>query len=238
MAAPKTTVWDIEPHTRAKHEILRRYLQAWIPILSQGGFPQVCYIDGFAGPGRYAGGEDGSPVIALRSALEHSADIKANVEFFFVEIRADRAENLDQVVSDFPLPRNFSVEVTKGQTFEQAFAQWRRRFADARKPWPATFAFIDPFGWSGVPFWIVKEILSNRSCEVLVTFMYEEINRFIGHRDQATNFEAFFGTEKWRSGAGSLRPQERNRFLHDLYVQQLREDARANPIYARGNNIY
>jgi hypothetical protein len=65
MAAPRTTVWELEPHTRAKHEILRRYLQAWIPILTQGGFKNILYIDGFAGPGRYAGGEDGSPVIAV-----------------------------------------------------------------------------------------------------------------------------------------------------------------------------
>src|SRR6266446_7528365 len=65
MAAPRTTVWELEPHTRAKHEILRRYLQAWMPILAQGGFKNILYIDGFAGPGRYAGGEDGSPIIAV-----------------------------------------------------------------------------------------------------------------------------------------------------------------------------
>lgn len=29
MPAPKTTLWPLEPHTRAKHEILRRYLEAW-----------------------------------------------------------------------------------------------------------------------------------------------------------------------------------------------------------------
>jgi three-Cys-motif partner protein len=61
MAAPKTTTWRLEAHTRAKHEILGRYLQAWTPILSASGLPHILYIDGFAGPGRYDGGEDGSP---------------------------------------------------------------------------------------------------------------------------------------------------------------------------------
>ena len=28
------TVWQIEEHTKAKHEILRRYLSAWFPILA------------------------------------------------------------------------------------------------------------------------------------------------------------------------------------------------------------
>ena len=53
MASTKDTVWELEPHTRAKHEILKRYLQAWVPILSLGRFPKVLYVDGFAGPGIY-----------------------------------------------------------------------------------------------------------------------------------------------------------------------------------------
>jgi hypothetical protein len=36
---------------------------------------------------------------------------------------------------------------------------------------PPTFAFIDPFGWTGVPFQLIKEILANKSCEVLFNFM-------------------------------------------------------------------
>ena len=60
MAAPKQTIWKLEPHTRAKHEILKRYLQAWI-ILSQGRFPEILYIDGFAGPGEYEGGKPDLP---------------------------------------------------------------------------------------------------------------------------------------------------------------------------------
>ena len=34
MAKPDETIWEIEPHTLAKHEILRRYLGAWFPILA------------------------------------------------------------------------------------------------------------------------------------------------------------------------------------------------------------
>jgi three-Cys-motif partner protein len=64
MAAPR----QLEPHTRAKHEILKRYLQAWMVILSQGRFPEILYIDGFAGPGQYEGGEAGSTTSAKYSA--------------------------------------------------------------------------------------------------------------------------------------------------------------------------
>src|SRR5579884_1856275 len=105
MAAPKTTVWKLDPHTRAKHEILRRYLQAWTPILTQGGFPKVAYMDGF-------------PIIALKAALDHSNRISGQVIFVFVEEKQDRAEFLRQIVQSMSLPKNFVVEIHGGKTFE------------------------------------------------------------------------------------------------------------------------
>jgi GMT-like wHTH domain len=57
--------------------------------------------------------------------------------------------------------------------------------------------------------------------------MYEEINRFIDHPDQEANFDAFFGTCDWRSGINLVKPAERNRFLHDLYLRQLKQAAGA-----------
>jgi three-Cys-motif partner protein len=229
MAAPKSTVWELQPHSRAKHEILRRYLKAWIPILSQGGFPHVLYIDGFAGPGRYARGEDGSPIIALRAALEHRTAIKTAL-FLFVEKRTDRANTLEAVIGDLTLPENVRVKVAAGQSFEKAFGSLRQFYSSRGRPLPPTFAFIDPFGWTGAPFSILKEIMSCPSCEVLVTFMYEEINRFIGHPDQETNFDTFFGTRDWRAGIELPDPQRRNRFLHDLYMGQLQGQAGAKHV--------
>jgi hypothetical protein len=59
MAAPRQTIWQLEPHTRAKHEILKRYLQAWMIILSQGKFAEILYIDGFAETRRIRGWRSG-----------------------------------------------------------------------------------------------------------------------------------------------------------------------------------
>jgi three-Cys-motif partner protein len=227
MAAPKTTVWKLEPHTRAKHAILSRYLQAWTPILTQGGFPKVAYLDGFAGPGQYEGGEDGSPVLALKAVLSHSTRIRGQVIFVFVEEKPERAEFLRQLVRSMSLPDNFVVQIDGGRTFERAFADFHRAHADRNGRLPPTFAFIDPFGWTGAPFSVVQSILAQPSCEVFVTFMYEEINRFIGHPDQEANFDAFFGTRDWRLGITLTNPTERNRFLHGLYLRQLKQIAGA-----------
>ena len=223
MAAPRNTIWALEPHTRAKHEILKRYLQAWTPILTRGGYPEIMYVDGFAGPGRYSEGEEGSPIIALRVALEHRAQITATLRFVFIEREQERANVLREIVESIDVPVNFRIQIYGGEGFETAFERVFQSCQDRQLP--PTFALIDPFGWSGVRFSMIREIMSNRSCEVLVNFMYEEINRFLGHPDQAANFDKFFGTGEWREGIQIAHARERNRFLHDLYGRQLRDAA-------------
>ena len=128
MAAPKTTKWAMEPHTRAKHEVLMRYLLAWFPIMGQK-FPQIMYIDGFAGPGRYSGGEAGSPIIAIEAALTHRERIEGQLLFRFMEKRQDRADMLIEVVDDMKLPSNFDVKIIGGSTFDEELA----KFIDASR---------------------------------------------------------------------------------------------------------
>jgi len=230
MAEPKTTVWALEAHTRAKHAILARYLQAWQAILGRGGFPDVLYIDGFAGPGQYSKGEDGSPIIALKNAMAARAKQPKfpRLTMLFVEKEQERANVLTNLVAALNPSSPIDVLIDGGKTFEEAFFEF---LAVRNGRLPPTFAFIDPFGWSGVPFSIVQRILAFQSCEVLVNFMYEEINRFIGHPDQARNFDSFFGTDSWRAIVTIIDPKLRNRALHDLYAQQLR--TAANSRYVR-----
>ncbi|MDO8691057.1 MAG: three-Cys-motif partner protein TcmP [Dehalococcoidia bacterium] len=221
MAAPATPIWDLDPHSHGKHEILRRYMQAWMAILGQS-VPELVYIDGFAGPGRYSRGEDGSPIIALKVALEHRAQIRSTIRFLFVEQHNERANALAQILDGIERPANFLVRVAGGTTFEQAVGSFLDEYGAKGQLPPPMFIFIDPFGWSRVPFQLVRRILSFRSCEALITFMYEEINRFIGHPDQEHNFDAFFGTDEWRHCIALGAPKERKRYLHDLYLRQLR----------------
>lgn len=227
MVAPSTTIWEMEPHTRAKHAILERYLDLWVPILTQGGFPEILYIDGFSGPGEYIGGHDGSPIIALNTALaatQRAGRHPKNAFFLFVEKDSDRASFLQTKVDAIQKPLWCRVKIAAGQSFADAFDELHQWYRTRERDLPPTFAFIDPFGWSGVPFRIVRDIMRYSACEVFVNFMYEEINRFLTLDAQADNFDTFFGTPKWRDYRQS---QTRNRDLHDLYARQLREDAGA-----------
>src|SRR5262249_53790542 len=97
---PKTTTWPLEPHTKGKHLVLKEYLNAWFPILSSWN-GRIVFIDGFSGPGKYDGGEEGSPLIALRAMLEHSSRSRfKEITFFFIEQDPKRAEHLDNLIKN------------------------------------------------------------------------------------------------------------------------------------------
>ncbi len=82
-----------------------------------------------------------------------------------------------------------------------------------------SFFFIDPFGFTGVPFSLVKDILSIPRAEVFFTFMYRDINRFKNSPNCEALFDELFGTGEWRG--------KQQHELRDLYIRQLREEAGA-----------
>jgi three-Cys-motif partner protein len=222
MAGERETIWAIDPHTQKKHTILRRYWEAWLPIMASWN-TRILYIDGFAGPGRYKGGEDGSPLIVLKAARDHTYKHEAEVVFLFIERDKARADHLKQTIKELqpPLPASFKYDVVN-DAFDEKMTGVLDYLEEQRKKLAPAFVFVDPFGFSHTPFNTIVRILQNPRSEVLVTFMYEEINRFIAHPDLPKNYDALFGTSDWRKASELGDPEKRRRFIHDLYLKQLR----------------
>lgn len=191
-----TTTWSIEPHTQAKHEILKRYLQAWYPILSKFN-GRILYIDGFAGPGEYSNGELGSPIIAINEAKNHTLKLNTEILFLFIEANKDRYEHLKNVASEIDLPNNIKYEIICSK-FDETLISLFDNLNEQEKRIAPTFAFIDPFGFSDTPFSVIERLLSYKKCEVLITFMSGFMNRFKGESPKNKHFDALLGTPDWR----------------------------------------
>lgn len=147
----------MDPHTKAKHEILGRYLAAWFPILSKY-HSRIVYIDGFSGPGRYKGGEAGSPMIALDVAVNHRKSLGGEVVFWFIEEREDRLNHLRQELATVAVPKHFKV-VSESGKFHEKFGEVLNSIDAGKDTLAPTFAFIDPFGFSGIPFTLIERLL-------------------------------------------------------------------------------
>jgi len=222
-----------KPHTLIKHHILKKYLKEWFPILGrQKSFPRVIYIDGFAGPGIYEDGSPGSPIIAIQTAITHLQTLHASVDFTFIEFKQDRFKVLKEQVNiaKQPIVASDKNEKFKFNTLCGSFSDIMPKIVEEYDTpknggFNAAFVFIDPFGYAGIPLKLIGEIMRHRSCEVLITFMYEEINRFMADSGSDNARDELFGTVKWRECSQKLDKRERLNCLYDLYQSQLSQVA-------------
>jgi three-Cys-motif partner protein len=223
VTSPSDTIWQIEPHTLTKHRILERYLQGWLPVMAQTN-GRIHFLDGFAGPGRYRGGEIGSPLIALQALLKHPHFARAKnqreVVFSFFEQDKKRADALQAELEQVSLPNWVKCNVFNGE-FAPLLSFLLDKFEAEKSQLAPTFAFIDPFGFAGVPMDLIARIASNAKCECFITFMYEEINRFLSVSSVAAHYDVLFGTSKWREIVDETDPGRRRDRIADLYRRQL-----------------
>lgn len=216
------TIWSIEPHTQAKHELLTRYLEAWFPIMASWN-AKVLFLDGFAGPGRYKGGEPGSPLLAIGSAKKHESIIKSDVLFFFNEADPERHAELANNIKELEaggLPANFYPHLADVGEFRD-FAQGIVDDRGDRRLVP-TFAFVDPFGWKGVPMELIANLVRDQRSELFILFSYNRVNNFLTAPLQQNNMRELFGCDDYLQARG-MAADHRKEFLASLYERQLRE---------------
>jgi len=186
---------------------------------------RILFIDGFAGPGEYEAGEEGSPIIAIKSLLEHRARrmIAAEVQFILIEKEKDRAAHLEGLVNDLKplLPSNCKATVLNS-AFDHTLTKVLDQLdAQARKLAPC-FVMVDPFGVADTPMDVIGRVLRNPKSEVYASFMYEFINRFKETPEFEQHLDRLFGTTVWRDGIGIDDQERRKQFFYDLYENRLR----------------
>lgn len=222
---PRTTTWTLEPHTKGKHMVLQHYMGAWLPILTSWN-GRVLFVDAFAGPGEYSGGEPGSPVIALRALINHRAlrQIRSEVKYLFIEKDSERSGHLQGVLSRLKgdLPSNCNYRVINS-TFDETLTDVLDNIEEQRTSLAPAFVMIDPFGVSGTPMRTIGRILANPSSEVYISLMYREMNRFLGHPSFQPYLDELFGCRDWRQATSMTESEDRKHLLFNLYRDQLKK---------------
>jgi len=217
------TLWPLEPHTKAKHDILRGYLGAWFPILAKV-HGRILYVDGFAGPGEYEGGEPGSPIIALNVAKNHNLLSRfgnRELAFYFIEKDEERLKNLNKKVNELDLPSNFKVRAECG-TFEDSFGSLIREIAEQGKKLAPSFIFIDPFGPTGFPMILIKRISQQKRSEVLINFNYQDLNRWLLSSPANHKYlDDIYGSDAWRQALNITVSKDKEEFLRQKYQEVL-----------------
>ncbi|MEU5548159.1 three-Cys-motif partner protein TcmP [Micromonospora sp. NPDC047793] len=214
--------WPCAPHTGAKHDIYRRYLERWFPILLAGSnaYPSVTYAEGFSGPGVYSGGEDGSPVIAMRALIEKVPPNKGVARFAFVDDDQRCVSMLwDTLRAAFP-DRPRPGEAMPVKIVEGTCATHLEATLDSMKAWgQPIFANLDSWGNAPVPYRLLRRLAANVSSEVIVTLFPQHFVRFVSNLGEAAD-EVFGGDPSWRMVA-DLAPAAKSRHILTCYRQSL-----------------
>ena len=123
------------------------------------------------------------------------------------------------------MPSRIKWSVVNGR-FDEHLTKTFKLIDSQKQTLAPTFVFVDPFGISHTPFKTISNVLKNRQCEVLVNFMYEEVNRFLSFDKLSDSYDELFGTTEWRKVTKLSDPSQRRRAIHDIYLNQLKTAAK------------
>jgi three-Cys-motif partner protein len=224
---PSEVLWPRSRHTEAKHQLLVRYLDAWIGILGSWA-DHVLLVDGFAGPGAYKDGEPGSPILMLDAFLRRKdrMTLKPVFHYLFIEEHEERHKYLQDLVARRTLvPGKVDVDVVRGDfaaVFPNKLDEMRTRLGDV----PPTFAFIDPFGAGDDVAYLASNLVSLPRCEALVYVPITHLARFVDNVDIETTFDRLYDGPSWKRARDFTDLQTRKQILQDAFIARLTASCR------------
>lgn len=222
-------LWAREEHTKAKHELLLAFFNKWVSVHSSffasqatGGLVRI--YDGFAGPGVYAGGESGSPLIMLRALCTNPnlfyrwAPVRYDIHF--VEKDLARAEMLTAKLTEFEAAmRGRGPGWTDRVNWTVTCGRYEENVPQPVAEPSALFLFLDPFGYSHSPMTLTQDLVQQPKSDTLIFLPLSFVNRFRDRKGQEVALDRFFGTPTWRDiPDGPDRPAR----LLALFEAQLR----------------
>jgi three-Cys-motif partner protein len=224
-------VWDKPAHTSAKHQILKAYLNAWMPIMSRQSQrvgtrgAELLFVDGFAGPGFYSGGEDGSPILAIRSVLRHSAEVSVPISFLFIEEDMERhnflqarVKALSNEMGSSRRINNVMIEHGDCETVLSRFLADRKN--QGRAIGPALF-YLDQFGYSDISMNLIQRIMAEPQCEVFSYLNWDHLGRFLSDQSKWASITTAFGGDHWRPVL-DVQHEKRASFVLKAYSDSLK----------------
>jgi three-Cys-motif partner protein len=196
-----------------KHGVLRRYPLVFATMTgSRSEAGRVVFLDGYAGPGRYADGSPGSPLLAVRLAAT-AAGWRRAVECVFVEQNPSHFADLQRCLTK-EAPPELAYRLLNGDVADHV-SEVLSLVGSA-----PLLAFLDPFGTALDSNTLCSTLLArprSTKTEVLLNFNLEMVSRIGGQLarpagDQAADkslasMDRFLGGDWWR---GTFRDARRS----------------------------
>lgn len=218
------------PHTIAKHELLKNYLNAWLEIIDRSPqFRAMAYIDTCCSYGEYQEGQPGSPIWAYRLAIERERPLKTRTFLRFIDKDKKATQHLQQRLEGLTQLPNVDWKVISSP-FEEVIDVVLNEIDGSTRGTTPLFVFLDPWGIN-IPFSIIERLLRRQSSEVFVYLNIPGIIRNLENPDGAPVVQSLYGT----SAVCGLKHDARlPETLRDLYLEQLKKAAGSEHVFSFG----
>ena len=196
---PEENPPPIEGHSKAKLNVLRRYLRAYLDRLGSNLYRdefKLDLVDGFAGGGTFRDGDKnvpGTPLIMLEESeaaknrlnRDRTKPLRFDFKYYFVDVNADHTNHLRKVLNE----RGYQIDnekiVVRNDPFENAvgsiIAEIRRRQPIVGR----SLFLLDQCGFSKVGISLVKRIFQELpAAEVILTFAMDALINLLNKKPE------------------------------------------------------
>lgn len=171
-------------HSEVKIDLLRRYLEKYLSILSNSTFVDDIYIyDLFCGEGIYEGGGKGSPIIIIE-VIKNAYFSRKNKDpnpskchCFFNDHDGEKISNLINEIDERKLhhPNIGECEYSIND-YKTVLPDIIKRINSLKKE--KAFVFIDPYGYKDICIKDIHHLLESKKSEVLLFLPTQFMFRF------------------------------------------------------------
>lgn len=209
-ADPQPDYWtQYGAFQQVKHDLIRHYLNGWFPKLGTWA-GRVWYVDTHAGRGRHRSGEIGSPLVALKTLLDHSYRDKllqkSEVRYLFIERDNENLARLKAELNAIgDLPSGIRVDTRGGDSYAVLSKIIDMLEASGHAMAPA-FVFVDPYGFK-VPWRLLARLMAAGRVELFVNVIWRELGMAVQQRPSpghglAKTLDDIFAGSDWRRLGG------------------------------------
>lgn len=171
-------------HSKAKVELLEKYLEKYLNIISNDGYTKkIDVYDLFCGEGEYENGGVGSPIAILKVIEELHTINKAKVRqlpkvnVFFNDMKFEKTEKLKKVINDKTLHKaEYGAIHFRNKNYKDIVSVLAQYISSVKTE--KAFIFIDPYGYKEIRASEIKELLISGKSEVLLFLPTQFMYRF------------------------------------------------------------
>jgi three-Cys-motif partner protein len=182
--APSESQTSLLKHSEIKVDLLRRYLERYLLVLSRSpSFNDLHIFDLYCGPGVYENNGTGSPIAILQTIqdvyLKNIEGGKSKSRFFctFNDVDSKKIGQLEQNINHFKLDRHKDISISySNKNYEDVLKDVLKHVN--RPSRDHSFIFIDPYGYKNIRLNDLKQLLHSNRSEVLLFLPTQFMFRF------------------------------------------------------------